>query len=153
MKKPLLIFFIQLLIISSVSAQFFSGYFVSDPPQEEFEHLKIHHHHSKHHKYEGDLSVKAFLEFGELWELKANMIDGEKANFFVERFGRGKEIQTVYEIKIQLDGVEEDFILMGYEGENHHPAFIAIEELFENEKEEELIDVKSFRLVKAHHLN
>lgn len=152
MKKSLMIFFIQLLFSFSISAQFFSGYFISDPPQEEFEHLKIHHHHSKHHKFDGDLSVKGFSEHGELWEMKAAVITGAKAAFFIKKFGDVNEIQTVYEVKIALDGVEEDFIMLGFEGADGHPEFVTVEEIFESTKEEELIELKTFKLIKAHHL-
>lgn len=152
MKKSLLIIFIQLLLISSISAQFFSGYYISDPSQDAFEHLKIHHHHSKHHKYEGDLSVKGFSKYGELWELKATMISGEKASFFIEKFSNGNDIKTVYEFKIALDGIEEDFILLGYEGDDGHPAFSSVEEVYESAKEEKLVEFKTFNLIKAHHL-
>lgn len=153
MKKSITILFIQLFFTLSLSAQFFSGYYVSDPPQAEFEHLKIHHHHSKHHKYEGDLSVKGFTDYGELWELQAVMISGYKAANFINKFANEIDVQTVYEFKIAIDGIEEDFILMGYEDENGHPAFRAIEEIFKSAKEEALVEIKTFDLVKAHHLH
>lgn len=120
---------------------------------DEFEHLKVHHHHFKHDKYHGDLSVKGFSEFGELWELKATMITGDRAAKIISKFGEEEKVETVYEFKIAVDGIEEDFILMGYVDPNGHPGFIAIEEVFASEKEVNLLDLKSFKLIKAHHLD
>ncbi len=132
------------------SAQFFSGNYHSEPKLDEFEHLKIHHHHSWHHKYEGDLTVNGFGQSSKLWEVKANMIKGEKADFFIDKFSEGERIETVYEFKIALDGIEEDFILLGYENEDGHGRFIAIEEVFADTSEEEMLSLKTFRLVKRH---
>ncbi|MFY0605791.1 MAG: hypothetical protein JXR10_03690 [Cyclobacteriaceae bacterium] len=149
MLKEILVALLLLGAISS-SAQFFSGKYHSEPSLDEFDHLKIHHHHSPHHKYEGDLSVKGYSEYSELWEIKANMITGEKADFFIEKFGGDEEIQTVYEFKIELDGIEEDYILLGYENEQGHGRFIAIEEVFADASEEEMLSLKTFKLVKKH---
>lgn len=153
MNKYVAIFFIQLFAATTLSAQFFSGYYVSDPPMDEFEHLKVHHHHFKHDKYHGDLSVKGFSEFGELWELKATMITGDRAAKIISKFGEEEKVETVYEFKIAVDGIEEDFILLGYVGRRGHPEFIAIEEIFASEQEIDLLELKSFKLIKAHHLH
>ncbi len=152
MRKSIMIFFIQLFLCFTVSAQFFSGYYVSDTTIEYFDHLKIHHHHSSHHKYEGDLTVQAFASHGELWSLPASMIEGEKAYYFIEKFAGDNKIKTVYEFKIAFDGIEEDFILMGYETKDGHPAFVAVEEIFDSKEEVNLLELKAFKLIKAHHL-
>ncbi len=116
----------------------------------EFDHLKIHHHHSPHHKYEGDHTVVAYGQSSELLEMRANMITGEKADYFILNFGVSLEIQTIYEFKIALGGIEEDFILLGYENEDGHGRFLAIEEVFSDETEEKMLDLKSFKLIKKH---
>lgn len=147
MKKSILIVFIQLSTLT-VFSQFFSGNYHSEPPLYEFDHLKIKHHHSPHHKYEGDLSVKAFTTTMMLWEVDAKMITGDRAKFFIEKFGEDEEIQTVYEFKIELDGIEEDYILLGYEDQKGKGCFLAVEEVFEDATEEDLLAIKTFRLVK-----
>ncbi|MFT6867620.1 MAG: hypothetical protein ACJA08_002463 [Cyclobacteriaceae bacterium] len=152
MGKSFVLLFILLFANFALSAQFFSGYFVSDVPIDDFEHLKIHHHHSSHHKYEGNLMVKGFSEHGEIWEMNAEMITGDKADFFIKEFGGDYSIVTVYEIKIYFDGIEEDFILMGYEESDGHPAFVVVEEVYSDEDESNLIKLKSFKLKKAHHM-
>jgi hypothetical protein len=143
MKKLTLILILIFATLLS-KAQFFSGNYHSEPAMTEFNHLKIHHHHSPHHKYEGDLTVVAYGQNSELWEMKANMITGEKADYFILNFADSLEIQTVYEFKVALDGIEEDFILMGYENEDGHGRFLAIEEVFSDETEEKMLELKYF---------
>jgi hypothetical protein len=149
MKKLTLILLLIFATLLS-NAQFFSGNYHSEPAMNEFDHLKIHHHHSPHHKYEGDLTVVAYGQKSELWKMKANMITGEKADYFILNFGDSLEIRTVYEFKIALDGIEEDYILMGYENKEGHGRFLAIEVIFSDETEEKMLDLKSFRLIKKH---
>lgn len=136
--------------VSTSYAQFFSGKYHSEPIVEEFDYLKVHHHHTKHHKYEGDLTVKGFGRTSELWELKAKMINGEKAEFFINKFGAGEKILTVYEFKLEIDGIEEDYILLGYENGKKHGQFIVIEEVFTDTAEEDMLSLKTFKLLKKH---
>ena len=148
MKKIIFVFFIQLLV-SPLYAQFFSGKFHAEPSVDDFTYVKIKHHHSPHHKYEGDLTVLGYFNDLMIWESKAKMIVGERADFFVNKFADDESIRTVYEFKIALDGIEEDFILMGYEDRKGHPQFIAVEEVFADESEEDMLSIKSFKLVKG----
>jgi hypothetical protein len=129
-------------------AQFFSGNYHSEPTVEEFDYLKIHHHHLKHHKYEGDLNVKGFSQTSELWELKAKMISGEKSEFFINKFSGGEKILTVYEFKLEVDGIEEDYILLGHKNSKGHGQFIVIEEIFNDASEEEMLSLKTFKLIR-----
>ena len=136
----------------TTSAQFFSGKFVPDVSVDQFKHLKVHHHHNKQDKYHGDLVVKGYSDFGMLWETEARMLGADEAEDIISKFNSPEDIKTVYEFKIALDGIEEEYFLMGYVRTDGHPAFIAVEEIFASTDEVDMLELKTFRLVKAHDL-
>lgn len=147
--KLLLFVLFQVAFLTS-QAQFFSGKYHSDPPKNEFDLLKIQHHRTPKSKFKGDLTVIGVVESSELWELKAKMIFGERANSLIDKFAGDQEIQTVYEFKLELDGIEEDYLLLGFENEDGQGEFIGIEKVFEDASEEEMLLMNTFRLYKKH---
>lgn len=151
MKLLLTVIFVLMSVLST-QAQFFSGKFVPDQSVDQFSYLKVHHHHNKQDKYHGDLEVKVYTEYGLLWKTEATMLSDEKAAPIVSKFEGDENVLSVYEFKIAIDGIEEDYFLLGYRMANGHPAFIVVEEIFASEAELNLVDLKSFRLMKLHDL-
>ena len=150
--KSHLFTFLLLFGALSGSAQFFSGKYLPDQTIDQFTHLKVHHHHHKTDKYHGDLEVKGYSDFGMLWEVRATMLSQQDAAPLIAKHNGEEAIKTVYEFKIAVDGIEEEYFLLGYEQANGHPAFIVVEEIFASVAEVDMLELKSFRLMKANDL-
>ncbi|MEO9964627.1 MAG: hypothetical protein ABJF11_02490 [Reichenbachiella sp.] len=143
MKRLISLLSLILILASSANAQFYSGKFKSVPSLEDFDHfIVIQHPH--HHKYGGTLSVKAFVKSGQLWHSKANPVDEETAERFIEKFGQELEILSVYELVIELDGEVWEFFMLGYENEDKKASFVVVEEIFNNIYDSEPIEVNTF---------
>ncbi len=136
-----------------LSAQFFSGYYVSLPAVEDFHHFKIKHHSEHEGKYEGTFSLKAYIGKDVVWEQKAVTIHGEEAEDFIRRYGEGKDILSVHKLKMMWDGNEWEFFFLGYLDKKNHGRFIVVEEIFNDETETELLKVEKFYWNKGHHLD
>lgn len=142
-----------LLAISHFStAQYYTGYYVSDPQVHSFDHFKIKQEKNDS-KLEGNLLVHAFIERQEIWSQTASYVedDSEKSRL-IELYQHGEEIVSVHELKFMWDGNEWEYILLGYMGDDKHRHFIIIEEVFNDETETRLLDFNRFDWVKAHHL-
>lgn len=149
--KKLYIFFVFLAITAnSAYSQFYSGKFISTPQMEDFDHMIIHQH-PHHHKYGGDLSIKAFIPQGELWHSTARLLDDEKATAITNKFAKGKEILSVYELDIELDGEEWEYFLLGYKDQNDKGQFIVIEEIFDIEDKSNPIEINLFEWKRKEH--
>ena len=127
----------------NTQGQFYSGKFISEPMLEDFDHFVVHQH-PHHHKYGGTLDVKAFVKSGELWRSTAKVVEGEKAEKFIEKFGGGLEILTVYELDIELDGEVWEFFMLGYENEYKKASFVVVEEIFDDIYDSEPVEVHTF---------
>lgn len=133
------------LLFTSLSyAQHLIGYYESEPQMEDYDHFKIHHYHKA-------LEVKAYVEGGELWRSMADEISGDKADYFIENYAEGEEIQSVHFVNVLLDGLEWEFFLLSYTDENGKNAFIVVEEIFTDESETELLEINTFRWRHFHH--
>ena len=133
-------------------AQFFSGTYQSTPSMESFDHFKIKHKHGDEGKYEGHFDVHAFVGHDEIFQQTAETIHGSLADQIIKDYGEGKNILSVHEMKVFLDGVEWEVFLLGYLDQHKHGQFIIVEEVFEDESETELIEIKKYHWTKAHHL-
>ncbi len=128
----------------------FSGFYRSSPKIPGFDHFKIHHHHEHAGKYNGTFSLKAFYDRGLLWEEEAKTVEGEEIDALVAQYGQGKDILSVHEMKIYWDGEEWEFFMLGYLDKKHHGAFIVVEEVFTDDTEEELLEIKTYKWIKTH---
>lgn len=135
-----------------LSAQFFSGYYQSNPQMEGFDHFEIKHHQGDEGKYEGVFTLHAFVDHQEMWSQSAQTIHGEEAQYFIEKYGDDQEILSVHKMKIEWDGLEWEFFMLGMLDEHNHGKFIVIEELFNDESESKLISIKKYDWSKTHHL-
>ena len=150
MKNLLLIVIFFVALSFDSTAQFYSGKYESSPKMEDFDHIVIHQH-PHHHKYGGDLSVKAFVEHGELWHSKAVLVSEEKASEFKSKFAVDLNILSVYELDIELDGEEWEYFLLGYEDDNKKSSFVVVEEIFDFEDLTKPVEVNTFVWNKKHH--
>ena len=155
MKKIALIIWLLLLIVfmlpSTVTAQFFSGYYSSEPQVEGFHHFKIKHHQEHEGKYEGVFSMKAYVADHLVWEREAVTIHGDEADRMVADYGEGKEIVSVHKLRMLWDGVEWDFFFLGYLDAKGHGRFIVVEEIFSDETETDLLSIDKFHWSKGRH--
>lgn len=143
MKKAGLLF-ATLLFSSFLFSQHLTGYYESDPQMENYDHFKIHHRHDH-------LEVKAFIGAGELWTTVAMEITDSKMDYFIKKYGRGKEITSVHELKVLMDGLDWEFYLLAYADEKGKNRFIVVEEIFLDETEEELLELHEFEWSHIHH--
>lgn len=143
MKTLIAFFTLSLTLASTAHSQFYSGKFKSDPMLEDFDHFVVHQH-PHHQKYGGSLEVKAFVQSGELWHSTANLVDDETAASFVESFGQGLDILSVYELTIEMDGEVWDYFMLGYENEHRKASFIVVEEIFDDIYDSEPVEVHTF---------
>jgi hypothetical protein len=148
----LYIFLIVLFLPIAVFAQFFSGKYVSAPEMEGFDHFEIKHKHGDEGGFEGIFDLHAFVAHQEMWSQPAITLHGVEADSFVQKYGEGKDILSVHKMKILWDGFEWEFFLLGYLDSKGHGEFIVVEELFSDETETELKEVKRYHWKKAHHL-
>ncbi|MEP1032103.1 hypothetical protein [Ekhidna sp.] len=142
-----------LLIISHFSsAQFYSGYYVSDPQVHSFDHFRIKHEHD-HTKLDGDLIVHAFIGHNELWEQSAHFVtDDLVRDELIANYGHREDIISAHILKFMWDGNEWEYILLGYMAEDKHRHFIVIEEIFNDETESRLLEFNRFDWIKGHHI-
>jgi hypothetical protein len=133
-------------------AQFFSGYYVSDPQLEGFHHFKIKHDHGDAGKYEGVFNLKGYMHKDVLWDQEAVTIHGEEADYFIEKYGEERNILSVHEMKMMWDGNEFVVVMLGYLDEKDHGRFVVVEEIFNDESETELLEVKQYHWVKGRHI-
>lgn len=147
MKSLIYLVFIVLLI-PNLFAQHYSGYYVSDPPLEEYHHFKIHQKdHGSH------LMVKALMGKIELWETEATVLEKNESLPIIEQFANGAEIDFVYELNIAFDGTNWKFFMLSYHDHaRNHGAFKVVEEVFES-NDDEADEVKRFEWYKSHHVH
>lgn len=144
MKFLILTFCTFFCLLGTVHAQFYSGKFFSQPALEGFDHFVIHQH-PHHQKLGGDLEVKAFMKSGAIWKVKADLLRENEAQDVVDRFGKGLEILSVYELMIELDGAIWEYYLLGHQGSHTKGDFIVVEEIF-NDINDAPLEVNSFSL-------
>ena len=133
-----------LLFLASGSAQHLTGYYESEPQMENYDHFKIHHK-------QDELEVKAYIGSGELWTTVATEITDDQADYFIKKYGIGKEITSVHVVKIVFDGLDWEFFLLAHQDERGKNSFVVVEEIFLDESEEELLEVHSFQWSHKHH--
>lgn len=137
---------------SFASAQFYTGYYVSDPQVHSLDHFKIKQAHG-HTKLDGDLTIHAFIDHEEMWEQTAHAVEDEmKKSKLISAYNHGEEIISTHILKFMWDGNEWEYILLGYLEEDGHRHFIVIEEVFNDESETKLLEFNRFDWVKGHHL-
>lgn len=133
------------------SAQFYSGYYVSDPQVHSFDHFKIKHEHD-HSKIDGDLIIHAYIGHNEVWGQKAHFVEDESTREkLITEYGHGEEIISAHILKFMWDGNEWEYILLGYIAADKHRHFIVIEEIFNDETETKLLEFNRFDWIKGHH--
>ncbi len=133
-----------LLFVGSTQAQHLTGYYESDPPMENYDHFKIHHK-------KGQLVVRAFIKNGELWSTLAYEIDDVEADYFIKKYGQEKDVTSVHQLKVLLDGLDWEFFLLAYKDTNNKNRFIVVEEIFMDETKEELLELHQFEWSHIHH--
>ncbi|MEP2024884.1 MAG: hypothetical protein ABJH98_14090 [Reichenbachiella sp.] len=143
MKTLITFLILSLVLVLNTKGQFYSGKFESVPVLEDFDHFVVHQH-PHHHKYGGTLDVKAFVKSGELWHSTAEPVDEETAKVFIEKFGQGLDILSVYELDIELDGEVWEFFMLGYENEYKKASFVVVEEIFDDIYDSEPVEVHTF---------
>ena len=137
----------------SLSAQFYTGYYVSDPQVHSFHHFKIHQDRDESGKLKGDLHIRAFNEDTYLWNQAASHVDDPQLyDTLVKKYAHGKEVISVHMLKFMWDGNEWEYIMLGYIAPDKHRHFIVIEEVFEDATETNLLQFHRFDWVKGHHL-
>ncbi len=143
---------ILLAATSSLTAQFFTGYYVSDPQVHSFDHFKIKHEHD-HTKLDGSLVIHAYINNNEVWERKAEYVDSdEEREKLIADYSHGEDIISAHILKFLWDGNEWEYILLGYIAPDKHRHFIVIEEIFNDETETRLLEFNRFDWVKGHHI-
>ncbi|MEP0987310.1 hypothetical protein [Ekhidna sp.] len=149
--KTVTVILLSILSLCS-SAQFYSGYYVSDPQVHSFDHFKIKHKHD-HTQLDGDLIIHAYLDNDELWEQSAHYVeDDELRSKLIEDYSHGEDVISVHLLKFMWDGNEWEYILLGYINPDKHRHFIVIEEIFNDETETRLIEFNRFDWIKGHHI-
>ncbi len=147
MKVKCLFLLLSCLYSLCSGAQHYSGYYVSDPPLEDYHHFKIHQAH-----HGSELLVKAFSERGELWEIQAPLLPDSESEKIIEQFAEHADIERVYQISLQVDGGDWEFFLLGYrDHERDHGAFMVIEEVFEHVADKDPDLIAKFEWFKSHH--
>ena len=140
------------LLASYASAQYYTGYYVSDPQVHAFDHFKIKHKHD-HTKLDGDLTIHAFINHNELWEQTAHFVSDENLRKkLISDYSHGEEIISVHLLKFLWDGNEWEYIMLGYIAPDNHRHFIVVEEIFNDETETKRLEFNRFDWVKGHHL-
>ena len=148
-----LITLLTILVVYNSSAQFYTGYYMSDPQVHSFDHFRIRQAKSEEGKLQGDLQIHAYEEKIELWTQTAHYVtDKTHYNDFVAKYNYGKEIISVHQLKFMWDGNEWEYVLLGYVATDKHRHFIVIEEIFNDESETELLEFHKMDWIKAHHL-
>lgn len=151
--KTLIILLFLCGSIGTVSAQFFTGYYVSDPQVHSFHHFKIHQDRDESGKLKGALHIRAFNEDTYLWNQAAKHVDDKVLyNQLVKKYSHGEDIISVHMLKFMWDGNEWEYIMLGYIAPDKHRHFIVIEEVFEDQTEQVLLQFNRFDWVKGHHL-
>jgi hypothetical protein len=125
-------------------AQRLTGYYESEPPMEDLDHFRITHHQDL-------FEVKAFLNEGLLWSSEAMEMSGEGAEYFVNEYGQGRDIQSVHRLQVLLDGLDWEIFLLAYVDENGKNRYIVVEEIFLDETEQDLLEVNVFEWSHTHH--
>lgn len=149
--KPL-VTLIMLVASYCTSAQFYTGYYVSDPQVHSFDHFKIKHQHDQT-KIDGDLIIHAFIENKEVWEQRAHFVENEsERDDLIAKYSHGEDIISAHILKFLWDGNEWEYILLGYIAEDKHRHFIVIEEIFNDESETRLLEFNRFDWIKGHHI-
>lgn len=120
---------------------------------EGFDHFEIRHEQGDQGKFEGVFTLHAYVDHMEMWAEEAVTITGEEADYFIEKYGEQRTIVSVHKMKILWDGLEWEFFLLGYLDRDDHGQFIVVEELFSDESEDELLEVKRYTWTKAHHIS
>jgi hypothetical protein len=151
MKK--VVFSLLVALPSLLSAQFFSGYYQSEPQMEGFDHFVVKHKHGDEGRYDGVFSLHAYIGHDEMWSQNAQTIHGDEAQYFIKKYSGGEDILSVHKMKIIWDGVEWEFFMLGYLDKHHHGRFIVVEEIFSDKTENELLELKKYYWKKGHHLS
>lgn len=140
-----LITLITLILTLAIQAngQFYSGKFKSEPQLEDFDHFVVSQH-PHHHKYGGNLVVKAILPSGELWHSKANLVDDATAQKFIDEFGKDLDILSVYELDLEMDGEIWEYFMLGYRNEDDQASFVIVEEIFHNDYDSVPAEIHTF---------
>lgn len=136
-----------------LQAQFFSGYYQSEPRMEGFDHFIIRHQHGDEGKYEGIFTLHAFVDGMEMFAYPAETVKGEEAQYFIDRYGSQKDILSVHKMKIMWDGVEWEFFMLGYLDKQGHGRFVVVEEIFDDEEESTLLSINQYLWTRSHHLS
>lgn len=134
------------------SAQYYTGYYLSDPQVHSFDHFKIKQVKDDS-KLQGNLTIHAYDGKLELWNQTAYFVkeDNIRSNM-IKAYQHNEEIVSVHVLKFMWDGNEWEYIMLGYLGKDSHRHFIVIEEVFNDASESRLLEFNRFDWVKAHHL-
>lgn len=81
----------------------------------------------------------------------ADHITGEKADYFIENYADGKNIESVHFVNTLMDGLEWQFFLLAYVDGDGKNAYIVVEQIFTDETETELLEINTFRWFHKHH--
>ena len=149
------LFFVCLVVgsVYSATAQFYTGYYVSDPQVHSFHHFKIHQDRDASGKLKGDLHIKAFNKDTYLWKQPATYVENQDLyDELIDKYAHGEEIISVHMLRFMWDGNEWEYIMLGYIAPDKHRHFIVSEEVFEDESETVLREFNRFDWVKGHHL-
>lgn len=139
----------MLLVACCAQAQFYSGNFISSPQTEDYSHFLIKQH-PHHHKYGGELHVKAFIKHDHIWSADAQLLDEKESRKFIDTYGNGLEILSVYKLQVMLDGEDWEYFMLGYADGSRHGRFRVIEEIFDEEGQEKPVELNLFEWSRGH---
>ena len=112
-----------------LSAQYISGYYISLPAVQDFHHFNI----TNNSDQEGVFTLQAFIDNSVVLEQDSETIDVKKAEDFIQKYGEGKEIQSVNKITMNRGGKELEIFFLGYLDNRDQGRFIVVEEVFNDE--------------------
>jgi hypothetical protein len=142
MKKPCFLAIVSLLPFFGVS-QHLTGTYYSTPQLENFDYFKIVHKHNH-------LEVEAYIHSGKLWSSVAVELDEIKTEYFVKKYGQGKNIPNAYRLKVLLDGLDWEFCLLPFVDVHKKIRMIVVEEIFQDETGKNLLEVNLFEWAHEH---
>ncbi|MEO1256737.1 MAG: hypothetical protein AAFY41_17885, partial [Bacteroidota bacterium] len=99
-----IIILILISFSSHLSAQFYTGYYVSAPQVHAFSHFKIKQSHGQT-KLDGDLKINAYIDHSQIWEQTAAYVSDEvERNRLIKEYSHGEEIISAHTLKFMWDG-------------------------------------------------
>lgn len=140
--KTLYTIFCSVALIVSAEAQQYSGKFSHKPELQEFDHFIVMRHQEE---AKGDLTVKAFTSWGDLWHSKAERARQSDVRQLKQNLGKKVDIKNVYNLDFVSNGENWSYYMVKYRKDrNNDYLYMIVEEAFHKMDEVYPVEVHSF---------